>query len=105
MPEMIDGMPPETFTEICGHCGFALYQKEVEAQVEGKFIDHIERRISNCIIYGLCSECRKRVKSALEGGMEAAVKRRREMIKFDRWDQKEIPPFERVGDPEDEMQT
>ena len=78
MPEMVEGTPRDVLTEICGHCGIALYPLEVAAEISGSFVDYEERHTGQGS-YVLCGECRLRVKTALAGDLETAVTRRQNL--------------------------
>jgi hypothetical protein len=78
--EMID--TPDILTCICGHCGIALYGREVAAEFSGNMIDY-EARGTWTGGYVLCGECWERVKVALRMDMEEAVDKRQRLERDD----------------------
>jgi len=73
-------MSSDTF---CSSCGFPLSRREIAAKVEGYLTDY-ERRADGDITLVLCSECRAAMLEIIDGGMQAAKRRRKEYKKAGR---------------------
>lgn len=90
---------PAEYVAVCFRCGHALTQKEICAELQGRYIDFIDRNVMEMDLV-LCVDCSNAVKEIMMQGLEPAIKKRELVARDDRWATKAIPPFERHGDDE-----
>jgi len=77
---MLETVTPQNRpAEICGFCGIAIYAPEITAEFSGNWIDY-NRKVTGTASFVLCGECWERVKTALEGDMETAIKKRAKLF-------------------------
>ena len=64
------------FECFCQICGIALYDSEVAGEIQGDYIDYLNRHTGEASIV-FCHECWVNVLDKFNGGIEEAVRRRR----------------------------
>lgn len=78
---MLDTITPQNReAEICGFCGIAIYTPELTAEFSGSWIDY-NRKVTGTASFVLCDECWDRVKTALRGDIESAIKKRQQLFR------------------------
>jgi len=68
-------MAADDFACFCILCGIALYTNEIGGEVQGKYVDYLNRSTGE-IGAAFCLECWARMQRNTEGGMIEAIKRR-----------------------------
>jgi len=91
------GIMPAEYVGVCCRCGHALTQKEICAELQGRYTDFIDRIVMDMDLV-LCIDCNNAVKEIMVNGLEPAIKKRELVVRDDRWAVKQVPPFEYQGD-------
>jgi len=71
-------LPTDILTDICAHCGIAIYNKEIAAEFSGNIIDYGIEGDKGTYHggYALCGECWLRVRESMTTDLENAVQKR-----------------------------
>lgn len=64
---------------FCQICGIALKNSEIGGEIRGEYIDYI-KRVPGKISATFCTECWHNMQERSKGGIEAAIRRRKELL-------------------------
>lgn len=81
MPEQLILPDENALSNRCAICGIALYNREIAADIEGKFVDFFNRITNGEISCVVCKECWDKIRENLQASQEYCISKRNQAEK------------------------